>query len=373
MKTRAAIIRGVGRDWEVIDADLDAPKAGEVLIRMVASGLCHSDAHIPEGDLDVRFPMVGGHEGAGVVESIGQGVTRVKPGDHVVLSWMPICGHCQFCASGHSYICDNMTTILEGSMPDGTFRFHSDGEDLGALDLIGTFSEYSTVPQDSCIVVDKDLPLDLVVLFGCGVLTGWGSSVLAGEVKPGDTTVIYGSGGIGNYAVQGARYAGASAVVAVDPVPFKRELALKVGATHAAESAEEAHEIIQEITRGVGADQAVISVGVADEKIVSDAVAAIRKGGVVVLTSVAKATEKTVHVSGFELTLLNKRIQGSLYGSTNPYYDLPRLIDIYRAGHLVLDETISARYTLDEINRGYEDLSSGNNLRGLIMFDGPEV
>jgi S-(hydroxymethyl)glutathione dehydrogenase/alcohol dehydrogenase len=369
MQTKAAVIRGVGRDWEVIDLELDPPQPGEVLVRFLVSGLCHSDEHIRQGDLDVRFPIVGGHEGAGIVEQVGAGVTRVKVGDHIVCSFLPICGHCRNCARGRSYVCENTTTILEGSMPDGTYRFHADGEDFGALDLLGTFSQYSTIREDSAIVVDKDLPLDVLVLLGCGVLSGWGSAVHAGEVRPGDTTVIYGVGGIGNYAVQGAKHAGARNVVAVDPNAFKRDLATEVGATHTAASAEEAAELVASLTRGRGADQSIVTVGVATEEIIRDAVGVIGAGGVTVLTSVAAADVKTVHLSGFDLTIANKRIQGSLYGSGNPFFDIPRLVELYSSRQLMLDETISRTYRLEEINQGYEDMHDGRNLRGLILHD----
>lgn len=370
MQTRAAIIRGVGHDWEVIDAELDMPQAGEILVRFVVSGLCHSDEHIRHGDLAVRFPMVGGHEGAGVVEAVGEGVTRVEVGDHIICSFLPICGHCRNCARGRSYSCENTTTILEGSMPDGSYRFHADGEDLGALDLLGTFSQYATIREDSAIVVDKDLPLDVVVLLGCGVLSGWGSAVYAGEVRPGDTTVVYGVGGVGNFAVQGARHAGARYVVAVDPVELKRDLATDMGATHTAASAEEAQAIVAELTKGRGADQSIVTVGVATEQIVSDAVAVTGAGGITVLTAGEAANTKSVHLSSFGLTMANKRIQGSLYGSGNPFYDIPNLVSLYQSGHLKLDETITKSYSLDEVNEGYEDLLAGKNLRGLIVHEG---
>jgi alcohol dehydrogenase (nicotinoprotein) len=367
--TKAAVIRGVGHDWEVIEAELDPPQPGEVLVRFTVSGLCHSDEHIRHGDLPVRFPMVGGHEGAGVVEQVGAGVTRVQVGDHIICSFLPVCGHCRYCATGRSYICDNTGTILEGCMPDGTFRFHQGGEDFGALDLLGTFSQYATIREDSAIVVDKDLPLDVAVLLGCGVLSGWGSAVYAGEVRPGDTTVVFGAGGVGNYAVQGARYAGAGNVIAIDPSPLKREFALDLGATHAVEDVAEAREIVETVTRGAGADQSVVTVGVADEQVIRDAFEITGKGGITVLTSVAAADAKTVHLSGFDVTIANKRIQGSLYGSGNPFYDIPRLVDLYRSGALRLDETITKTYTLDEINAGYADLLEGKNLRGVLVHE----
>ncbi|HST38878.1 MAG TPA: NDMA-dependent alcohol dehydrogenase [Conexibacter sp.] len=369
MQTKAAVIRGVGRDWEVIDVELDPPQVGEVLVRFEVSGLCHSDEHIRQGDLAVRFPIVGGHEGAGIVEAVGPGVSRVKVGDHIICSFLPICGHCRNCARGRSYVCENTSTILEGSMPDGTFRFHADGEDFGALDLLGTFSQYATIREDSAIVVDKSLPLDVLVLLGCGVLSGWGSAVHAGEVRPGDTTVVYGVGGIGNYAVQGASHAGATQVVAVDPVAFKRDLALEMGATHAVASAEEAAELVAGLTGGRGADQSIVTVGVADEQIVSDAVAVTAAGGITVLTSVAAAEVKTVHLPGFDLTIANKRIQGSLYGSGNPFFDIPRLVELYRSRQLKLEETISRTYALADINQGYADMHDGRNLRGLIVHE----
>ena len=204
MKTRAAMLWDTGRDWEIAELDLDEPKQGEVLIRWVAAGLCHSDEHLRHGDIVPRFPIVGGHEGAGIIEKVGPGVSRVKEGDHVVTSFLPVCGHCRFCATGHSNICDLGATILDGCLPDGTFRFHADGEDVGAMCMLGSFSQYSVISETSCVSVDKDLPLETVVLVGCGVPTGWCSAVYAADVTPGETVIIYGIGGIGANAVQGA-------------------------------------------------------------------------------------------------------------------------------------------------------------------------
>ena len=185
VKTRAAVLWETGRDWEVVELDLDEPKQGEVLIRWEAAGFCHSDEHLRHGDIVPRFPIVGGHEGAGMIEKVGPGVSRVAEGDHVVTSFLPVCGHCRWCATGHSNICDLGATILEGCLPDGTFRFHGEGQDVGGMCMLGTFSQYSTISETSCVVVDKDLPLDVVVLVGCGVPTGWGSAVYAADVTPG--------------------------------------------------------------------------------------------------------------------------------------------------------------------------------------------
>ena len=292
MKTKAAVLRGVGQDFEITELDLDPPKAGEVLIRYVAAGLCHSDEHLRHGDIVPRFPIVGGHEGAGIIEEVGAGVTRLKPGDHVICSFLPVCGHCRWCSTGKSNLCDLGATILDGVLPDGTYRFHENGEDLGGMCMLGTFSEYSTISENSAIKVDSDLPLDKVVLIGCGVPTGFGSAVHAAATEPGDTIAIYGIGGIGINSVQGAALAGARNVVAIDPLANKREAAEQLGATHSCETAEQAQELITQLTRGVGADKAIVTVGVVTSEVVTNAFNAIRKGGTVVVTGLADPIEE---------------------------------------------------------------------------------
>jgi S-(hydroxymethyl)glutathione dehydrogenase/alcohol dehydrogenase len=368
MKTRAAILRGTGQDFEVTELDLDGPKTGEVLIRYVAAGLCHSDEHLRHGDIVPRFPLVGGHEGAGVIEEVGPGVTRLAPGDHVICSFLPVCGHCRWCSTGKSNLCDMGATILDGVLPDGTYRFHKDGEDLGGMCMLGTFSEYSVISENSAVKVDPDLPLDKVVLIGCGVPTGFGSAVHAAATEPGDTIAIYGIGGIGINAVQGAALAGARNVIAIDPIALKRETAEKLGATHSAATAEEAQQLITELTRGVGADKAIVTVGVVDSEVVTNAFNAIRKGGTVVVTGLADPSKTTIEISGAILTLFEKRIQGSLFGSGDPFHDIPRMVELYQSGDLKLDELITTTYTLDQVNQGYEDLIAGKNIRGVIKY-----
>jgi len=369
VQTRAAVLRDVGKDFEIVELDLDAPKTGEVLVRLEASGLCHSDDHLRTGDIPVRYPIVGGHEGAGVVEAVGPGVTRLAPGDHVVGSFLPVCGHCRFCARGESNLCDLGRFLFDNSLPDGTFRLHEGATDFGQMCLIGTFSQYAVFPEASTVRIDDDIPFDVAALVGCGVPTGFGTAVNAGEVRPGDTTLVYGVGGVGINAVQGAAYAGAQYVIAVDPVEFKRSTARTLGATHAVASAEEAAALALELTNGVGADQALVTVGVVSEEVVSAAFAAIRKRGTVVLTGLAGPTKKTVQISGFELTLFEKRLQGALFGSSNPFDDIPRLLGLYKAGQVKLDELITTRYSLDEVNRGYEDMMAGRNIRGVIIHE----
>src|SRR5262244_3620342 len=268
MKTKAAVLRDLGSDWEITEMDLDPPKAGEVLVRWVAAGLCHSDEHLRTGDIPVRYPIVGGHEGSGVIEDVGPGVTRLKAGDRIVCSFLPVCGHCRFCARGMTNMCDLGALLYDNSLPDGTFRFHTGGLDFGQMCLLGTFSQWGTVSEHSCVKIDDDLPLETVALVGCGVPTGWGTAVNVGGVRPGDAVVIYGIGGGGLDAVQGAAFAGARHVIAVDPVAIKLETAARLGATHTAATAQAAREIVKDVTKGVGADQALVTVGVVTEQVI---------------------------------------------------------------------------------------------------------
>ncbi|QDQ96382.1 NDMA-dependent alcohol dehydrogenase [Tomitella fengzijianii] len=369
MKTKAAVLLEAGRPFEIMELDLDGPGPGEVLIKYTAAGLCHSDLHLTDGDLPPRYPIVGGHEGSGIIEEVGPGVTKVKPGDHVVCSFIPNCGTCRYCSTGRQNLCDMGATILEGYLPDGTFRFHGDGKDFGGMCMLGTFSERATISQHSVVKVDDWLPLETAVLVGCGVPSGWGTAVNAGNLRNGDTAVIYGIGGLGINAVQGAVGAGCKYVVVVDPVELKRETALKFGATHAFATPEEAAAKVNELTWGQGADAALILVGTVDEKVVSDATAVIGKGGRVVITALADPAKLTVHVSGADLTLNQKTIMGTLFGSMNPQWDIVRLLRLYDSGDLKLDELVTKRYTLEQVNEGYQDLRDGKNIRGVIMHD----
>ena len=369
MKTKAAVLRDLRGEWEITELDLDPPKTGEVLMRWVAAGLCHSDEHLQTGDIPVRYPIVGGHEGAGIVEEVGAGVTRLKPGDHVVCSFLPVCGHCRFCARGLTNLCDLGALLYDNCLPDGTFRFHAGGLDFGQMCLLGTFSQWGTVSQHSCVKIADDLPLETVALVGCGVPTGWGTAVNAGDVRPGETVVVYGIGGVGINAVQGAAFAGAQHIIAVDPLANKREAAEQFGATHSAADAAQAQELITELTKGVGADKALITMGVVTQDAIDAAFAAIRKRGTVVVTGLNGPGVKNIQIPSFELTLFEKRIHGALFGSGNPFEDIPKMLDLYRGGHLKLDELITSRYRLDEVDQGYQDLRDGKNVRGVMLID----
>jgi NDMA-dependent alcohol dehydrogenase len=371
MRTRAVIIRQPGQPWEVTTLELDEPPAGEVLIKFAASGMCHSDEHMRSGDTEGRLPMVGGHEGAGVVEAVGEAVTRVQVGDHVVCSFIPACGTCRYCATGHQNLCDQGAEMVTGRLPNGSFRFHDDdGADLGGFCVLGTFSERAVVSEFSCSKILSDIPLDVAALVGCGVPTGWGTAVYAAGVSAGDTVVIYEAGGVGSNAIQGARYAGAKNVMVVDPVALKREYAQEFGATHVFPDAQSAREAVSDITWGQMADHAIITVGLLSSDVVSAATDVVGKGGQVTITSVGRSGDTQIQLAANgSIVGWQRRIQGHVFGMCNPLYDVPRLLRLYRDGQLKLDELITHRYSLDEINQGYDDLQDGKNIRGVIMHD----
>jgi NDMA-dependent alcohol dehydrogenase len=369
MKTKAAVVYEPGKPIEIEELDLDGPREGEVLIRYTHAGLCHSDIHIAHGDLEARLPMVLGHEGAGIIEEVGVGVTRVKAGDHVVCSFIPNCGVCRYCATGRQSICDMGATILEGYLPGERFPITGPRGQYGAMCMIGTFSQWGVISQTSVIKVDDDLPLEKAVLVGCGVPTGWGSAVNTAAVRAGDTVAVFGVGGIGINAVQGARYAGAKNVIAIDPLENKREKAMELGATHAFATAEEAQEAITQMTRGQGADSAILTVGLMDAEVVAAGFTAVGKGGTVVLTGLNKLMEPTIQLPGTILTLFRKSIKGSLFGDCNPTTDIPKLLGLYQSGDLKLDEIITRTYTLEQVNEGYDDLLAGKNVRGVMIHE----
>ncbi|WP_460353783.1 NDMA-dependent alcohol dehydrogenase [Mycobacterium sp. ZZG] len=369
MKTNAAILWEYGGDWTVEEIDLDPPGDGEVLVSWEATGLCHSDEHIRTGDLPAPLPLIGGHEGAGIVREVGPGVVGLAPGDHVVASFLPACGRCRFCSTGHQNLCDLGAMIMAGTQLDGTYRRHIGGQDVGVMALVGTFSQYGTVPEASIVKIDDDLPLSRACLLGCGVTTGWGSAVNTADVSPGDTVVVIGLGGIGSGAIQGARLAGAEKIVVVEPVESKRDLAFRFGATHFVTSMEEATALVAELTRGVMADSAILTVGLLEGSMLEEAANIIRKGGAVVMTALSTMADNQPTLGMMMFTLFQKRLLGSLYGEANPRADIPRLLSLYREGKLLLDETVTHEYKLAEVNEGYEDMRSGRNIRGVILHD----
>lgn len=373
MKTRAAVLWGAHQDWQVEEVELGDPVAAEVQVRLAASGLCHSDDHPRAGDMPMvepgDFPFVGGHEGAGVVTKVGPGVSSVAEGDHVVLSFIPACGRCRSCATGHQNLCDLGAALLTGrSIADGTNRIHVGDRAATAMCLLGAFSPYVTVHESAVIKILEDIPLDKAALVGCGVTTGWGSAVYAGGVKLGDTVVVIGCGGIGQNAVQGARMAGARHIVAVDPVPFKREFAHRIGATHSYPSMAEAARPVSELSWGRMADVVILALGRLRGEHIAPALELTCKGGTAVVTAMGSPFELDVQLNLTMLTVQQQRLQGAIFGGANPRYDIPNLLRHYMEGTLKLDTLITRTYRLEEINQGYADMYSGNNIRGLIVY-----
>ena len=370
MKTRAAMLWDTGRDWEIAELDLDEPKQGEVLIRWVAAGLCHSDEHLRHGDIVPRFPIVGGHEGAGVIEKCGPGVSRVKEGDHVVTSFLPVCGHCRWCASGMEYLCDEGAGTMESGMPtDRTFRHHTvDGKPLGHLSKVGAFAKHTVVSQHSIVKIEPHLPLLPSALLSCAIPTGYGSAVNRANVRGGDTVVVIGAGGIGTAAIQGARINGAAQIVAVDPVEFKQKAALTFGATHSVATVAEATDLVRDLTYGVMADSVVVAPSLIAGDDVNSYLQLTRKGGTCVLTGMTAQTTRSAKIALQDFILWNKNLVGTVFGSCNPRADIARLARLYQTGQLQLDEMITKRYRLDDINDAYDDLRNGKLIRGVIDF-----
>jgi NDMA-dependent alcohol dehydrogenase len=381
MKARGAFVFGLNQDWQVLDMEVTGPRAGEVLVEWKAAGMCHSDEHIVTGDLvppdeylplmgmETFFPVLGGHEGAGIVTEVGPGVTSVKPGDHVSASFVPSCGRCRYCSTGKQNLCDNgARTFGKGALSDGVMLHHVNGEAALLMAQLGTFSTMTCVHESSVIKVENDLPLEVVALVSCGVATGFGSSVNRAEVAAGDTVIVVGVGGIGMNAVQGAAISGAKRVIAVDPVEFKREKAMEFGATHTFPSMADAMMSVMDMTQGQMADKVIMTPGVLHGDMMEEAMNLTGKGGTIVVTAISPMMDTGAAVNLFNLAMWNKEIKGTIFGSMNPRADIPKLLGMYRDGQLKLDELITNRYSLDDINVGYQAMRDGTNLRGVIML-----
>ncbi|GED96769.1 NDMA-dependent alcohol dehydrogenase [Gordonia crocea] len=370
MKTKAAVLHGVNEDWKIEEVELGDPVAGEVQVRLVSSGLCHSDHHLRTGQSPAPMPVVGGHEGAGTVVKVGPGVTRFAEGDHVVTAFIPACGVCGPCSRGAQNICDEGAGLLTGlSISDKTHRVTLNGQGLTQMCLLGTFSPYITVNQASLVKIEDDIPLKEAALLGCGVATGWGSATEIGGTRPGDTVVVVGIGGVGINAVQGAKAAGARYVVAVDPVKFKRDMAEKLGATHTFESMEEAIPQVGEMTWGQMANTVILTVGEIKGEHIAPAMAMVGKGGQTVVVGMGDFQAMDVKLNLFELTLLQKRVQGAIFGGAGPRTQVPKLLNEYRAGLLNLSDLVTQTYRLEDINKAYDDMLEGNNIRGMVVYD----
>ncbi|MDT3444238.1 MULTISPECIES: NDMA-dependent alcohol dehydrogenase [unclassified Pseudofrankia] len=370
VSTRAALLFGPGQDYKIETIELDEPRAGEVLIQLRATGLCHSDEHARTGDMPMpHYPVVCGHEGAGEVVAVGEGVTSVEPGDHVAMSFVPSCGRCQPCRSGRAYLCDVGAKLFDlGMITDGRVAHRFGDTAVARYSQLGAFAEYQLLAESSVVKVDPDIPWTAVALVSCGVATGFGSAVNRGEVRPGDSVAVLGVGGIGVNAVQGAKIAGAGKIIAVDPVEFKREQALRFGATHVYSSLDEAIGEVGKLTGGAMCDVVICTFGVMLGSLLEPALTLTAKGGTCVITSVAPMAQGQADINLFMVAMMNKQIRGCMYGSVSPRVQIPKLLDLYRAGILKLDELVTKTYTLDQVNEGYADLEAGRILRGALVF-----
>jgi len=370
MDTLAALFRDVGAPVSVEHIKLDPPASTEILVRIAAVGLCRTDYHVMRGERRVAMrPMVLGHEAAGVVEEVGAAVSGAKPGDHVVLTFIPGCGTCRWCRGGLHHFCAEGPRITQGPQLDGTYRRRDrDGANVGAFCMVGGFAERTVVDQASVVVIDKDIPLDLASLVACGVPAGVGAARHRAQVKPGQSVLVVGCGGDGMNVVQGAALSGATKIIAADIVQAKIDWARDFGATHGliAQGDRLTHAVL-ELTDGIGVDHAFVCINPPETLL--PAFRATAKGGNVVVTALTPDSVNEIKIPPLELLVTQKAIMGAVYGFASPRVQIPELLMLYRQGALKLRELITRTYRLDEINRGYADLDAGRNLRGVVVFD----
>jgi NDMA-dependent alcohol dehydrogenase len=358
---RAAVLSAAHEPLAVDTLAVRDPRDGEVLVRIGASGVCHSDLHAINGDLPMPTPCVLGHEGAGTVEAVGSGVRHVAPGNHVVLNWVPFCGACWYCQSGRNYLCEmGYVKAMAAEV------FHQNGTTVNQFAGVGSMAEYTVVPESACIPIDADVPLDRACLIGCGVMTGVGAVINTARVQPGESVAVFGAGGVGLNVVQGAHIAGANPIIAVDLNDKKLALAKQFGATHTVNGGTtDAPSAIQDLTSGRGVDYAFEVIG--RPEVVTQAFLSVRRGGKAVVVGVPPAMEM-FSLPGMLFPLAEKSLIGSLYGSALMARDVPRLIALYRAGRLKLDELITRRYALAQVNEAFAAMEKGEVARAVLVF-----
>lgn len=364
MKIKAAVCYEPLKSLVVETVDLDEPREGEVLVRIVSAGVCHSDYHVMKGEWRPPLPMVLGHEAAGIVEKLGPGVTLSKPGDHVILSFRPNCGWCRYCVSGRPVLC-NGAASSRWVMFDGTSRLHKDGRDIYHFARVASFAEYAVVPQTGAIPVREEMPLEKACLIGCSVMTGVGAVINTAKVTPGASVVVIGCGGVGLNVIQGAVLAGASRIIAVDVLANKLEYARRFGATDVVNAAEtDPVARVQELTDG-GADYAFEAIGRSET--ILQAYESTCLGGVTTVVGMAPEDD-FVTINALSLPRSERVIMGSWYGSARPWLDLPKMVDLYLAGRIEIDAMISRTYPLAEINAAYGALAKGEVARSVLVM-----
>jgi S-(hydroxymethyl)glutathione dehydrogenase/alcohol dehydrogenase len=359
---KAAVLYEYGAPLVIEELELDPPREGELLVRMAASGVCHSDLHTARGIHPTAVPTVLGHEGAGVVEEVGPGVTHVEPGDHVMLTWLPYCGRCRQCRRGRPNRCEEVAWY-DTTLADGTCRLHKDGRRIHHYNT-SSFAERSVVPAQTAIPVDPDLPLTELALMGCAVMTGVGAALNTAGVRPGDTAVVVGCGGVGLNVVQGCAIGGATTIIAVDIVQSKLELARELGATHAVDAGvEDPIESVRDLTGG-GADYAFEALG--SPQTIELALQLTGRGGQAILVGMAPPDAR-IPVDALTLTVEERAVRGCWYGSCVPLRDFPILVDLYRSGRLRLDPLIT-RCSLEDVNEAFRQIEAGSTARSVIVF-----
>lgn len=362
--TTAAILTAYGEPLRIEELELDEPGPEEVRVRIEASGVCHSDWNSVTGASDTRLPAVLGHEGAGIVEAAGAEVSRVRPGDKVVLSWMPNCGRCSACQRGRLSLCEVATSEMGiGSLPGGGFRLSRGGERVYHYSYLSTFARHVVVHERSCVPLSPGADLDVAALVGCAVMTGVGAVVNRAKVEPGSTVAVFGAGGVGLSAVMGARLSGAGTIIAIEPVESKRQLALDVGATVALDGTDpNLAAAVAEHSPG-GLDYAFEAAG--KPFLTELAFGLLRRGGMLVTVGLPP-DGSTVSFPGPELVRSEKIVTGTLYGSARPQLDMPMILDLYAAGRLPLDRLVTKRYPLEEVNEAFADMNAGVVARGVL-------
>ncbi len=367
MKTQAAVFYEPGKAFEIETLDLSEPRSGEVLVRVAAAGVCHSDWHLMTGATRHPTPVVPGHEGAGVVVSVGPGVERVKPGDHVALNWAPNCGDCFYCDRDRPSLCQTyVEPIWAGTMIDGSTRFYKDGEPVFHFSALGCFADHIVVPEISCVPINRQVPLEIAALIGCAVTTGVGSVLNTAKVEAGSSVAVFGAGGVGLSIIMGAKLAGADRIIVVDNQEAKGDLAVDFGATDFILSRPETNAAIRSLTGGRGADYVFEAVGL--PSLQEQCLDAVRPGGMVVLVGVSPMGSAT-NLPGAILTRQEKTVTGSYYGTANTARDFPGFANLYLEGKLDLDRLVSKTYPLEQLNKAYADMLSGDVARGVITFD----
>ncbi|MGH9265179.1 MAG: Zn-dependent alcohol dehydrogenase [Acidimicrobiales bacterium] len=369
MGIRAAVLTGVDQPLVVRDdVVVEPPRAGEVRIRVAACGVCRSDLSVQDGTIPVPMPVVPGHEASAVVEEVGEGVTDLRPGDHVVVSWVPQCGECFFCRRGQPNLCQAADAVLlAGGLLDGSPRLSLDGAPLFQMCGTGTFSEETVVPACAAVKIPDDVPLDVAALLGCGVITGVGAALNTATIRPGDTVAVVGCGGVGLNVIQGARIAGAEVVVAVDVHPAKLATATRFGATHTVDaSAVDPANAVRDFTGQRGADVAFEALGLG--RTIEQTVDMTRRGGQAVLVGIPRLDVMLTLPVMLGIVLQERTIKGCWYGSSDIRRDVPRLVDLYRQGRLRLAELVSRRIGLHEVNEALEAMRSGDGARSVIVY-----